>query len=229
MANMRVVCCFILVIILLIANGVAIAVEKRSEDKLLEARYSMVGLRLGFWADMSETDGIVDTTIDADLPNAGFYTELFIDYRVARPLFVELSFGIASRGDIVILNADDRYIGTLNLYPVLLQLKLAPLAGRMRSFQPFLIGGGGLVFGRQSIDIIDYGPDPYYNVDLLTRTETDFIGVFGGGIDLALSEQLGLNFTTKYHPVQFANSLAGARDYNGMSFSIGVSYFLNKK
>lgn len=229
MAKTPFLCLTALLFVFIVSTGFSVAAEKRSGDRLLDAEYSMVGLRLGFWADLSKSNGIVDTTIDADLPNAGFYTELFIDYRLARPLFVEMSFGIASRGDIIITNSDDRYIGTLNLYPVLLQLKLSPLAGRTRSFQPFIIGGGGLVFGRQSIDIIDYGPDGSYNYDLLNRTEIDFIGVFGGGVDLAISEQLGLSIAAKYHPVKFTDSLAGVREFTGISFSIGVSYFLHKK
>lgn len=226
--NTKIVCLGLMILLLSGLAGIAGAIEREPADKLAAAQYSMVGLRLGFWADMAESGNISDTTIDADLPDAGFYTEIFFDYRLAPPLFLELSMGIASRGDVVIEHNDDRYIGTLNLYPLLLQLKFSPLAGRTRSFHPFIVAGGGFVWGRQKIDIISFGPDPYYNPDIVGKTETDFIGVIGGGIDLALSEQLGLNMATKYHPVTFGNDLAGIRDYTGLAFSVGISYFLHK-
>jgi len=194
----------------------------------LAADYSMLGLRLGFWGDLTDQKPVEIESIDADLPDAGFYTELFFDYRIARPLFAEISLGIASRGDVVILNGDDRYIGTINLYPLLVQAKLAPLAGMTRNIQPFIVAGGGFVFGRQTIDIIDYGPDLYYNSDIISKTETDFMGVIGGGVDLAISEQLGLNLTAKYHPIKFGDALAGIREYSGISISVGVAYFLHK-
>jgi hypothetical protein len=219
--------------LLLLLTFMAVAVkaeDKRPDDLLLDARYSMAGLRLGFWADMSDTKPIQDYSIEADLPNAGFYTEIYLDYRLVKPLFLEMSMGIASRGDVVIHYAGDSYIGTIILYPILMQLKFSPLEGRTRSFHPFVLAGGGFVWGRQSIDIISFGSSSsYYNPDIVAKTETDFIGVVGGGLDLALSEQLGLTAAAKYQPIKFVNNLAGVREYTGMSISVGVSYYLHKK
>jgi len=217
-----------ILLLAVLLTSLAGAEEKRPADRLLEARYSMAGIRLGFWGDMADDKPDPNLNIDADLPSAGFYTELYLDYRLAKPLFVELSLGIASRGEVVILDADDKYIGSINLYPVLLQMKFSPLSGRSRTVLPFIVAGGGFVFGRQNIDIIVYGPDPIYNPDITAKTETDFIGVVGGGIDLALSEQLGLNIAAKYHPIKFSGSLAGIKEYTGIAISAGVSYFLHK-
>lgn len=214
-------------ILLVCFTGIGVAQGNQPADKLIESQYSMVGLRLGFWADMGKDQLTPDISVDADMPDAGFYTEFFLDYRLLRPLMLELSAGIASRGDIVIREADDRYIGTVNLYPLLLQLKLMPLAGYWRSIQPFVLGGGGFVWGRQNIEYIS-SVDPYYNPEITTRTEADFVGVVGGGFEIALSEQLGLNVTSKYHPVKFGGSIGGVRDFSGLSFSIGVAYFLHK-
>jgi hypothetical protein len=218
-----------LVLLLSLATTAVKAADKRPDDLLLDARYSMAGLRLGFWADMTDTQPIQDYNLEADLPNAGFYTEIYLDYRLIKPLFLEMSMGIASRGDVVIHYADDSYIGTIVLYPILMQLKFSPLEGRTRSIHPFVVAGGGFVWGRQSIDIISFGSDPYYNPDIVAKTETDFIGVVGGGFDLALSEQLGLTSAVKYMPIKFVNNLAGVREYTGMSISVGVSYYLHKK
>jgi hypothetical protein len=218
----------LIIFLFVIFSGNILAVEKQPADKLLAANYSMVGLRLGFWADMANANVVPDISVDADLPDAGFYTEIFLDYRLARPLMIELSMGVASRGDVVIIDADDKYVGTINLYPLLLQLKLSPLSGRTHSFHPFLLAGGGFVWGRQSIEFVS-SVDFFYNPDIATKTETDFIGVVGGGFDLALSEQLGLSIVTKYHPVKFGDSLGGVSEYSGIAFSIGVSYFLHRK
>jgi hypothetical protein len=216
------------VLLLTISASIGGAQENQPTDKLIEGQYSMVGLRLGFWADMGKDDLTPDVSVDADLPDAGFYTEFFIDYRLLKPLMLEISAGIASRGDIVIRESDDRYIGTINLYPLLLQLKLMPLVGHWRTIQPFVLGGGGVVWGRQNIEFIS-SADPYFNPDITTRTEADFVGVVGGGFEIALSEQLGMNITSKYHPVEFGSSIGGVRDFTGLSFSIGVAYFLHKK
>ena len=87
--NTKVICLGLLFFILSGFTGIAGAIEKEPADKLAAAKYSMIGLRLGFWADMAESGNISDTTIDADLPDAGFYTEIFFDYRLARPLFLQ--------------------------------------------------------------------------------------------------------------------------------------------
>jgi len=213
-------------VIVLIAVPAA-ALEKAPADKLLAGNYSMIGLRLGLWADESN-EKPNDTTIDADFPSTSFFTEFFYDFRLMRMVMVELSMGIASRGDAVIRKADDKYIGSINLYPLLAQLKISPLSGRSRTVCPYILGGGGVVWGRQNIDYIT-SADPYYNPGRVNNTETAFIGVVGGGVDFALSEQIGLNFSAKYLPISFRGSLAGVKEYTGISFAVGVAYYLHKK
>jgi hypothetical protein len=215
-------------IVTILSAGSVWAVEKKPDDRLMAADYSMVGLRLGAWIAQTAAPKVTDVSVDADMPDAGFYTELFLDYRLVPVLMLEFSMGIASRGDAVIRYADDRYIGTINLYPLLFQVKLAPLAGRVRSVSPFIIGGGGVVWGRQNTDFVS-SADPFYNPDIVNKTESDFIGVIGGGVDIALAEQLGLNVTVKYHPITFGNPLAGVDKYSGTAVSVGVAYFLHKK
>jgi hypothetical protein len=55
------------------------------------------------------------------------------------------------------------------------------------------------------------------------------VGVFGGGIDFAVSEQFGLNLSTKYYSIEFKDGLAGVKDNTGMSITFGFSYHLFKK
>lgn len=215
-----------LVLLLAIPAGKLYAVDKRAADRLGEAKYSLIGIRLGTWIDQGGK--IRDVNVTADFPSASFYTELFYDLRLAPPLFMELSLGVAGRGDAVFISGNDRYIGTINLYPVLLQLKISPLARRSPRVQPFLIGGGGLVFGKQNTDIIR-SLGPYLNPYYAEQSETNLTAVVGAGVDLALSDQIGLNITGKYHSITFGNKLAGIKDYSGTAISVGAAYFLHKK
>jgi len=57
--------------------GAAFAVDKQPADRLMEAHYSMVGLRLGAWVAQTAAPKVTDVSVDADMPDAGFYTELF--------------------------------------------------------------------------------------------------------------------------------------------------------
>lgn len=186
----------------------------------------MVGIRMGAWLNQGEapvTGGIKTSSQDAN-----FYTELFYDHRLWPVLLIEASVGIASYGDVTVVNGDDRYIGTVNVYSFLAQMKLSPLSKKFSKFHPFLIGGGGLAYGRQNTDIILMSGstyDPYF----VGESSTDFMAVVGGGVDIPLSTQLGLNVTGKYHWIDFGDKLFGASDYSGLAVSVGVAYFLHKK
>lgn len=214
----------------MLMSGPASGLEKQPADLLMAAKYSMVGIRLGAWISSHKALAVEDITVETNMPDAGFYTELFLDYRVAPVFLLEGSLGIASRGDAVIEYAGDpnRYIGTINLYQALAQIKFSPLAGRSRSFLPFIVGGGGVAWGRQSIDYIVANSN-YYNPDVINRTEAAFVAVIGGGIDFPLAEQVGLNVAVKYHPITFNKPLVGVKDYSGTAVSVGVAYFWNKK
>jgi len=215
-------------IVALILSGTAVGLEKEPADALLAAEYSMVGIRLGAWISNQGPQTVQDFTVETNMPDAGFYTELFLDYRLAPVVFLEGSLGIASRGDAVIEDPTGRYIGTINLYQALFQVKFSPLSGRSKKFLPFVVAGGGVAWGRQSIDfIVTY--DYSYNPDITNRTEADFLPVIGGGIDFPVAEQIGLNVAVKYHPIKFSNVLAGVKDYSGTAVSMGVAYFFHKK
>ncbi|MFH1701643.1 MAG: hypothetical protein ABIE07_13780 [Candidatus Zixiibacteriota bacterium] len=202
--------------------------EIYDHDKRFEAEYSMIGARLGTWVDQGGEVEINDPNIKADLPDAGFFTEIFYCHRFARTLMTEISMGIASRGEAVILHLGERYIGTINMYPVMVQLKFSPLSGRNRVYHPYILGGAGFVFGRHNSQIIQ-SQYQYYNSAFAERTETDFVGVFGGGMDFAVSEQFGLNLSAKYYSIEFKKGLAGVKDNTGISITFGFSYHLFKK
>jgi outer membrane protein W len=212
----------------MILSATAFGLEKEPSDQLLAAEYSMVGIRLGAWISNQGPETSQDLTVETNMPDAGFYTELFLDYRLASVLFLEGSLGIASRGDAVIEDVTGRYIGTINLYQALFQVKFSPLSGKSKKFLPFVVVGGGVAWGRQSIDyIVSYSY--YYNPEITNRTEADFLPVIGGGIDFPVAEQIGLNIAVKYHPIKFNDALAGVKNFSGTAVSLGVAYYFHKK
>jgi hypothetical protein len=219
---------FLILTVILFTAGSAtvIAEETNTPDKLQDARYSMLGIRLGVWIDNNQT--VKNDSISADFPDASFYTEFFYDYRLTRILMAELSLGVVSRGDATFNISDDSYIGTINLYSILVQLKFSPLSGRTRSLHPFLVGGGGLVFGKHNTDVT-LVTGSAWRPELVEDNETAFLGVFGGGVDIAISEQLGLTAVAKYYPIDFGDTLAEISDYSGLAISFGVAYYLHKK
>lgn len=206
----------------------ASALEKEAvHDRRLDADYSMVGIRLGAWSDQGGGVVINDNDISADLPGTSFFSELFYDHRFTPAIMGEFSLGVGSRGEATIRRFDDEYIGNINLYPLLVQLKFTPLSGKMLSFHPYLTAGGGVVFGRYSPQIIR-SLDPYYDQYFVEKTEADFLATVGGGIDLALAEQFGLNVSVKYYPIKFTDGLAGVKDYTGLSIAVGFAYHVFK-
>jgi len=196
-------------------------------ERRLDADYSMVGVRLGIWSDQGGNIIINDNDIDADFPSTSFFSELFYAHRFTPAVMGELSLGVGSRGEATIRWFDDEYIGNINLYPLLVQLKVTPLSGKTLSFHPYVTVGGGVVFGRYTPQVIR-SLDPYYDQYFIEKTETDFLATVGGGVDLAVAEQFGLNLSVKYYPITFTDGLAGVKDYSGLSVGIGFSYHVFK-
>ncbi len=212
-----------------LSAGVSALDKEEYQDRRQEARYSMLGLRLGAWADQGDGEVIpTEDEISADFPSTSFFTEIFYDHRFSPFLMGEISLGVGSRGEATITHAGDDYIGTITLYPLLLQVKLSPFSGKSLSFHPYITGGGGLVFGRHNTQFIR-SQDNFYDQYFAEKTEIAFVPTFGGGIDLALNEQFGLNLSVKYYPISFSDGLAGVEDYSGLSIAVGFSYHVYKK
>jgi opacity protein-like surface antigen len=210
-------------VLLALAPSLTMAADAVVRDTTRWPSASYVGLRLGAWIDQGGE--LNDPNVTASFTKTGFFTELFYDHSLMPWLFLEISMGIASRGDAVFTAGSDRYIGTINLYPMLAQVKFTPL-GTSRSWQPYLLGGGGLTVGKQNTDIVQsYGSylDPYY----VEESETAFGYVYGAGVDVALSHQLGLTISSKYHSIHFSGDLAGISNYSGTSIAVGLIYFIH--
>jgi len=215
------------VVSLFLTTGIWALDKETVIDRRDDGRYSLIGVKLGGWSNQSD-DVAIDPLVAADMPETGFFTEVFYDHRFTPAILAEFSLGAISRGEARISRYDDEYIGPLNLYPFLVMIKVSPLSGRNRSLHPFLVAGGGFVFGRQSVEIIR-SADPFYDRYFVEKTQTDFTWSAGGGIDFAVAEQFGITVGAKYMPVAFSNGLAGIKDYSGFSIALGFSYHLYKK
>lgn len=199
------------------------AVDPVARDTADRPPASSVGLRLGVWIDHG--DELIDPNINASFTSTGFATEIFFDHRLMSWLALEISMAVASRGEVVFTYGSDRYIGTINLYPMMVQWKVSPW-GPAKRWQPYLLGGGGVIIGKMNTDVIlSYGSylDPYY----VEGSETTLGYDVGAGVDLLLSRQLGLTLAGKYHSFRFGDKLAGISDYSGTSIAVGLRYYIH--
>ena len=199
-------------------------------------RQNQLGLRLGGWANLgdkvpttlqidSESGGLVE----ADISGGSFYLEGYYAYRVTPLLAAEFSFGMATRGDVITTYptslGDIRDIGALNVYPILLQLKVyAPftLASRI---QMYLSGGGGIYYGRNSIQITN---ESYYATGYRESSDTDLNFVLGGGLEYVLVSQFALDANFKYMPITFGDKLLGVEDWSATTITVGVKYLFTR-
>lgn len=184
-----------------------------------------LGLRLGLWANQGEqapstATGTNNEFLETNLTESSFMLELFYAWRFARHFGLELSGGVVNRGDITYTDRfADRFYGNLILYPIMAKARayLAPPGFRL---QPYLLAGGGIIHGRNDIQLTT---SPFYFEE---SSETDFNFTFGGGFDYGISKEIALNVHSTFTPVSFGNSLALASSYDGLSITVGVSYLM---
>ncbi len=146
--------------------------------------------------------------------------------------FVQLSFGMVNRGSVTLydgtLGTTD--VGNLMVYPILLQLKLYPLASVPTRLQPYIGAGGGVYYGRRSIQFTNnlfyqYYPDYSLNQD----TQTDFNYTLSGGVDWLFSNNWAMDLNAKYMPVNFSDPLVTIRDYKALTVAVGIKYLYSPK
>jgi outer membrane protein W len=185
-----------------------------------------IGIRLGGWANLGglppETlySSITTAVLETKISNANIYFEGFFGYRLNQQLMLELSMGISNRGSVTLTNYGSTNVGSVIIYPILLQMKLYPLSTTASRLQPYFFGGGGLYYGRRSTQISSSG----YVGDLDYESETVFHYTFGGGIDLPLGKSIAADLNVKYMPVTFTKQFVALEDYKGLSITIGIKY-----
>ena len=183
------------------------------------------GVRIGLWSNLGD-EAVVDSTVGAlswktDIGNSNFYFEAFAGYRINSLAMAEVSFGFVNRGSVTLFENPYSYVGNLLVYSILLQLKIYPVPTLPGRLHPFLVGGGGLFYGRHDVQFTtDYDFFYYFN----EKSATDFNYVIGGGVDWQLADYLGIDFSVKYMPIGFSKELVTMKDYDALTFAVGIKY-----
>ena len=188
-------------------------------------RQHQAGVRMGGWAnqgslppaEFNDPDGGSVTT---DIRDGSFYLEGFFAYRFSSFTQGELSFGFVNRGDVTTRFTNIRDVGSLNIYPILLQLKVYSPAPILDKLYPYLSAGGGVYYARNSVQI----SNDIFFANLRETSATDFNYTLGAGIDWPIASSVGLEFNVKYMPITFDDLLFEVRDWSAMTITVGAKY-----
>lgn len=186
------------------------------------------GIRLGVWGNQGEMpasfgvlppDSLLYRT---NFKSASFYFEAYLGLRLIRYAMAEISVGIVNRGDVSASLGGINDIGNITLYPILVRLKLYPLASIASRMQPYVTFGGGLYYGRNNIQFSNDYLAPYRET-----SRTNFNLSAGGGVDWPLSRRIALDFQASYMPIKFSGDLFTVRDYSAWTVTVGVKHLFS--
>lgn len=181
------------------------------------------GVRLGVWSNLGDIPPKAESDsgyqYSADIKDASFYFEGYFGFRISPRFMAEISLGIVNRGDVIIEDEfGDQYIGSLTLYPIQLRGKFYPLGSTSGKFYPYLMGGVGAYHGRHDIQ---FTTDPYV---ISGNSKTSFSYALGGGFDYPVADLVGIDFNVTYMPIKFSEELFRVKDYQALTFTVGVKY-----
>ncbi|MFH1686385.1 MAG: hypothetical protein ABIE70_02550 [bacterium] len=235
MKTFRVATAAVLVTLLLSGAGRADADPKQADARPLFSRQNQAGVRLGVWnhggADVPDSIGITVNdeatggSVMTNLKSASFYLEGFYLYRFNAMLAMEFAGGTINRGSVTITDSSGRSdIGNLILYPITVQARYFPLVlgGKIH---PWVSGGIGMYVGRRTVQFTD---SPYFDSNWKQETEVDFTYVLSAGFDWPLADQVGLDFQTKFMPINFDKRLLTINDYSAIAVTVGIKYLYGK-
>ncbi|MFH1374715.1 MAG: hypothetical protein ABII79_13065 [bacterium] len=221
----RVVCGFWL----LMAAVILIHAESSlAGDSLLFHDRHQTGARLGMWANSGESPVASDPNgmFETNFHDACFYIEGFLALRLSRPLMLELSAGVVNRGSVTFIQNNITNHGSVQVHPILVQLKFYPLFATSSRLQPYLLAGGGLYYGRRSVQFTT-SSNIYYGIQEQTGTDINY--TLGGGCDWPLGSTVGLEAAVKYMPVQFSKGLQTISNYEAVALTVGIKYLYTSK
>ncbi|KAA3632032.1 MAG: hypothetical protein DWP97_11900 [Calditrichaeota bacterium] len=193
------------------------------------------GFRLGTWISSGDTPPPLLYSADSseqiltDISDANFYAEGYFGYRLTSKLYTEISFGMSNRGTVEVRNFDyNTYdLNNLIVYPILLQLKVYPFGTATSKIQPFIAGGGGIYYGRNTVQLTN---DYFYTYRIEQgESATDFNYTIAGGFDYLMSSTLSLELHARYAPIKFPDGLLTVEDYSATTITVGLKYRYNSK
>lgn len=209
---------------ILVSEGIAFAAEPTDNKQLLFNRSHQAGIRLGVWVNQGGSPPSEDTVLnfETNFHNANFYFEGYFAYRLHSHFMMEFSVGIVNRGSVTFIEGNATNVGNVLVHPILLQLRFYPLSSLAPKVQPYLVGGGGLYYGRRSVQFTKTSGVYYFGLD--EQTGTSFNYTFGGGVDWPIGRTIGLEANLRYMSINFSKGLQTVRDYDALVFTIGVKY-----
>jgi len=216
-----------LALIVLSAGNASAAPESDSAD--LFRRQHQAGGRIGVWSNQGELPPAAGQVNDSgsfktNIHGASAYIEGFFGYRLLPWLTAELTLGTVNRGSVSIEEQGAKDVGSLIIYPIQVQLRLNSPRLHRTGLYPFAVVGGGLLYGRRTVQFTNAG---YYSSNWQEESATDFNYVVGGGVDWPVAEQIGLEFSVKYMPMNL--SLVTIEKQDALAFTVGVKYLYQRK
>ena len=216
---------------LLVVTGAAQTVDPAE----LFGKQHQAGVRIGVWSNHGDLPG--DTSSEgnsyflSDIGSGSFHFEAFAAYRISRLLVGELSVGVVNRGSVQQqirdLGGTTNYFGNLILYPILAKIKTYPFKQGLGSLNPYLIVGGGICYARH--DLFAASSESFYSGYLEEESAVSGSLVFGGGVDRPLASVIGLDFQVEYISVGFSEGMFRAKDWSGLTVTVGVKYLFEPK
>ncbi len=178
------------------------------------------GLRVGSWA-------VHDLTAPANgRASASVAAEGWLQKGLDQNLVIESTLGFWQRTQSVtepgpLGTQTDRERQTY-LVPTMTALKLYPMGRSASPFEPYLLAGGGLVFGfdREKVSGTDPGVLPGESTTLNTGLGLQT----GGGVEWSPGGQFGLAVGGRYQWASFSQQVGGRRMYRGPGLSAGITY-----
>jgi len=222
---------------LILAAAPVGAQDETPEETLndLYLRSHQVGGRIGGWANLGDSPPEVQGTPPAagsfttDFSGGSFYLEGYFAYRFNRWLVGEFSLGLVSRGDVTIYEiGGGSSFGSLNVYPVLLKLRVYPLAGLVGSIHPYVFAAGGVYYGKHSISIVN-SYEGLLRANFGEASQTALGYALGGGVDWPLASVVALDLNVQYLPIDFGDPLIAVEDYSSVTITVGVKYLFFSK
>lgn len=218
---------FVILSILILLSSLAIAQDEEQAPSPRDNfnHKHQVGVRLGVWSNLGddppESGENGDFSFATDIGSASFYAEVFFGYRLSSMIVGELSLGVVNRGTVALADSYGQDIGNLQIYPMLVHLKFYPLAAFSPKFTPYVSIGGGLYYGRRSVQ---FSTASYYYPYFEEESDSKIGYAIGGGFDWPLNNIIALEANARYMPFEFSDGLVGVTDYSAFTVAVGVKY-----
>ncbi len=193
-----------------------------TEASQLTLKKHQAGLRLGVWSHQGGVIPASDTagTFRTNINKESFFLEGYYGYRIFPALVGEFSLSIVNRGSVTFEEAGTSNIGNLLVYSFLLHARCYPLVMVKSKVQPFVSIGGGIYYGRRSVQF----SSNYYYAAYNEETGVNLNYSFGGGFEVQLSNSIALETGSRFMSVNFSKELMGIKDYDALAFWVGVKY-----